>query len=128
VNIQDWQLQNHNARLADQKLLHDRLDDLEANQNKLSDALSTSAIGLTCKLLITEAKNPPDAQRSEMKAMMVSLQRRLDQRLGGDRECQFISHSIEYLYAASGYHVRVENWMITSFDVEFGPLIGEGGL
>ena len=63
-----------------------------------------------------------------MKAMMVSLQRRLDQRLGGDRECQFISHSLEYLYTASGSHVRTENWMITSFDVEFGPVIGEGGL
>jgi hypothetical protein len=63
-----------------------------------------------------------------MKAMMVSLQKRRDQRLGGDRECQFISHSLEYLYTASGYHVRVENWMITSFDVEFGPVIGEGGL
>jgi hypothetical protein len=59
---------------------------------------------------------------------MVSLQMRLDQRLGGDRECQFISHSLEYLYTTSGCQVRVENWMITSFDVEFGPLIGEGGL
>ena len=128
MNIQDWQSQNYNARLADQKLLHDRLDDLEANVNKLSEALSTSAIGLICKLLIMDAPNSPDAQRSEMKAMMVSLQRRLDQRLGGDRECQFLSHSLAYLYTASGYRVRVENWMITSFDVEFGPVIGEGGL
>jgi hypothetical protein len=128
VNIQDWQSQNYNARLADQKLLHDRLDDLDANQNKLSEALSTSVIALICKSLIMDTTNSPDAQRSEMKAMMVSLQKRLDQRLGGDRECQFISHSLEYLYTASGYHVRVENWMITSFDVEFGPVIGEGGL
>jgi hypothetical protein len=128
VNIQDWQSQNYNARLADQKLLHDRLDDLEANVNKLSEALSTSAIGLICKLLVMEAKNSADAQQSEMKAMMVSLQRRLDQRLGGDRECQFISHSLTYLHTASGSHVRVENWMITSFDVEFGPVIGVGGL
>jgi hypothetical protein len=128
VNIQDWQSQNYNARLADQQLLHDRLDDLEANQNKLSDALSTFAISLPCKLLVMEAKNSPDAQRSEMKAMMVSLQRRLDQQLGGDRECQFISHSLAYLYTASGYRVRVENWMVTLFDVEFGPVIGEGGL
>jgi hypothetical protein len=128
VNIKDWQSQNYNARLADQKLLHDRLDDLEANQNKLSEALSTSVISLICKLLINEVTNSLDVRRSEMEAMMVSLQRRLDQRLGGDRECQFISHSIEYLYAACGYHVKVENWMITSFDVEFGQLIGEGGL
>jgi hypothetical protein len=128
VNIQDWQSQNYNARLADQQLLHDRLDDLEANHNKLSETLSTLKIGMMCKLLITEAENFLDAQLSDVKAMMVSLQRRLDQRLGGDRECRFISHSLEYLYTASGYHVRAENWMITSFDVEFGTVIGEGGL
>jgi hypothetical protein len=56
VNIQGWQSQNYDARLADQKLLHDRLDDLEANVNKLSETLSTSAIGLICKLLIMGAK------------------------------------------------------------------------
>jgi hypothetical protein len=63
-----------------------------------------------------------------MVAMIVSLQRRLDQHFKGDRERQFFSHSLQHLSAVSGYHVKLEDWMITSFEVEFGPEIGAGGL
>ena len=68
-----------------------------------------------------------DAQHHSLAAMMVSLQRSLQQLLGGDRERRFFSHSIKYLSTASGRQIAVENWMITSFDVEFGPEIGSGG-
>lgn len=40
VNIQDWHVQNENARAKDQDELLSRLDDLEANQGKLLDTLS----------------------------------------------------------------------------------------
>jgi hypothetical protein len=40
VNIQDWQQRNNNARQEDQKALHDRLSELESNQNRLAEMLS----------------------------------------------------------------------------------------
>lgn len=40
VNIGDWQLRNDEARKADQQKLVDRLNDLEANQNRLVEILS----------------------------------------------------------------------------------------
>lgn len=69
----------------------------------------------------------PDAQHHSLTAMMVSLQRSFEQLPGGDRERRFFSHSVQYLSTTSGRQVYVENWMITSFDVEFGPEIGSGG-
>jgi hypothetical protein len=69
-----------------------------------------------------------DTQHNNMMAMMATLQRRLTQPLGGDRERRFLTHSLEYLYTASGRQVKLESWMITSFDIEFGPKIGAGGL
>lgn len=61
-------------------------------------------------------------------AMMVSLQRRLDFRSDGARELQFFSHVLQYLTASSGHRVKLQNWMVTSYEVEFGPKIASGGL
>jgi hypothetical protein len=61
-------------------------------------------------------------------AMMVSLQRRLDNFSDGDQERQFFSHALRYLITASGRQVEMESWMITSYEVEFGRRIGSGGL
>ena len=61
-------------------------------------------------------------------AMMVSLQRCLDKCSGGNREREFFSHALQYLTTISGDHVKLENWMITSYEVELGPQIGSGGL
>jgi hypothetical protein len=61
-------------------------------------------------------------------AMMVSLQRRLDNVSDGDQEWQFFSHALRYLTTASGRQVEMESWMITSYEVEFGRRIGSGGL
>lgn len=70
----------------------------------------------------------PDAHQSNAMAMMASLQRHIDEHIGGDRERQFFSHSLRYLSTNSGQQVELKPWMVTSFDVEFGPLIGSGGL
>jgi hypothetical protein len=62
--------------------------------------------------------------------MMHSLQRQLDQQSQSlpTPERRFFSHSIRYLSTMSGRQIEAESWMITSFDVEFGPEIDSGGL
>jgi hypothetical protein len=60
--------------------------------------------------------------------MIVSLQRRLDGRLDGDRERRFFLHVLRYLMTTSGLRVELQNWMVTSYEVEFGQKIGSGGL
>jgi hypothetical protein len=59
---------------------------------------------------------------------MVLLQRRLNHSFDDDREREFFSHTLRYLTTMSGRQVEIENWMITSYEVEFGPQIGSGGL
>ena len=60
--------------------------------------------------------------------MIVSLQRRLDSRSDGSRERRFFSHVLLYLTTSSGLRIELQNWMVTSYEVEFGPKIGSGGL
>jgi hypothetical protein len=69
-----------------------------------------------------------DIHQRNMMAMMVSLQRRLQAGSIDDREQQFFSHTLQYLTTASGRQVEMENWMVTSYEVEFGQEIGSGGL
>jgi hypothetical protein len=69
----------------------------------------------------------PDNQHHSLIAMMVSLRKNFEQLPGGDRERRFFMHSLQYLTAASRPQISVEKWMITSFDVEFGPEISSGG-
>jgi hypothetical protein len=61
-------------------------------------------------------------------AMMVSLQKRLETGSDEDQERRFYAHALRYLTTASGRHVEMEDWMITSYEVEFGHEIGSGGL
>lgn len=68
-----------------------------------------------------------DIQQNNMMAMMVSLQRRLDQMAGGDRERQFYVRTMRYLASASGRAIDMKDWMITTYDVEFEHEIGSGG-
>jgi len=58
---------------------------------------------------------------------MVSLQRR-SQTTGSDAEKRFLTRAHQNLSAATGEQMKVESWMITSYDVEFGRKIGSGGL
>jgi hypothetical protein len=46
----------------------------------------------------------------------------------GDPERQFCSRALQYLTTISGRQVEIQNWLITSYEVEFGPQIGSGGL
>jgi len=66
--------------------------------------------------------------RDDPAPIMVCLQRRLDDGSDVEEEQQFFSHSLQYLTALTGFSVEVENWMITSYEVEFGYRIGFGGL
>jgi hypothetical protein len=64
-------------------------------------------------------------------AMMTSLQQRLnsfDNQPAHIQESRFMEHSLQYLSTVSGSQVIMEDWMITLFDVDFGLMIGEGGL
>jgi hypothetical protein len=69
-----------------------------------------------------------DVHQRNMMAMMVPLQRRLQ--IGSDeqREQQFFAHTLRYLTTSSGRQVEMHDWMITSYEVEFGHEIGSGGL
>lgn len=61
--------------------------------------------------------------------MMTSLRKFITHRLGGEREHRFVSSTLNHLAEFSGEHVvDIESWMVTAFDVEFGPEIGSGGL
>lgn len=119
---------NEEARFKDQKVLHNRLDDLESNQNNLKEMLSMLPpvihLAWSSIMLLTLL----DAQHFSPAAMMVSLQRVIERRLEGDREHRFFSRCVRYLSTVSGPRVRVENWMITWFDMELGAQIGSGGL
>ena len=60
--------------------------------------------------------------------MIVSLQRQLKTGSDQDREQQFFAHTLQYLTTCSGRQIEMEDWMITSYEVEFGHEIGSGGL
>lgn len=61
-------------------------------------------------------------------AIMASLQRHLQQQSLDRRERQFYMSSLRRISMTSGRHYELESWTITSYDVEFGPIIGSGGL
>lgn len=62
-------------------------------------------------------------------AMIISLQNSLDNRSIPDkREERFIKHSLNYLVSTSQQQAHTDSWTITSFEVEFGELLGSGGL
>lgn len=106
-SIDVWQMRNHDARAADQGALNQQMFELEANHQRLRDILHTPG--------------------SSIPAMIVSLQRRVDQRSGDTREMEFFTHILQFLIASSGLRIELENWMVTSYEVEFGPKIGAGG-
>ncbi|KAJ7036924.1 kinase-like domain-containing protein [Mycena alexandri] len=69
-----------------------------------------------------------DINQNNMLALMVSIQRKLDaQENGSAAEHKFLSHALQYLSSSGGSQVRVEHWMISPFEVEYGAEIGQGG-
>jgi hypothetical protein len=69
-----------------------------------------------------------DGHQRDMMAMMASLQRRLRTGTDEDAERQFYAHTLRYLTTSSGHHVELEDWTVTSYEVEFEHEIGSGGL
>ena len=70
-----------------------------------------------------------EVHHNNMVAMMTSLQKFILQRLGSERERRFVSSTLNHLAEFSSESITdIESWMITAFDVEFGPQIGSGGL
>ena len=126
INIQDWVSRNDKARQEDQKVLYDLLTDLQSNQNSLRAMFCLWLWKLICGWLLTCLAEPA-AQNHSLMAMVVSLQKKIEELPRTDREHGFISHSIRYLSTLSGRQIRAESWMITSLDVEFGSEIGSGG-
>ncbi|KIM73991.1 hypothetical protein PILCRDRAFT_715514, partial [Piloderma croceum F 1598] len=107
LDIRGWTKRNNDAREVDQQVLNEQLLKLETNQQRLMETLNM--------------------HQHNVMSMMVSLKRRLDHLSDGEREQQFFSHTLRYLTTVSGRQVKMESWMIMSYEVEFGPLIGSGG-
>lgn len=90
---------------------------------------STSYVYLPCSIpLDVDSMLCEDAKESNIMATMASLDQRLTQQLGGDRERAFFTHSLRLLKIVSGHQVDINNWTITSYEVEFVRKIGYGGL
>ncbi|KAJ6524675.1 kinase-like domain-containing protein [Mycena vulgaris] len=107
LSIESMFVVNERARNEDTKVLNARLQALEKNHLDLRKAL--------------------DINPSNMMAMMVCIQRRLHRGHIDHAEERFYSHTLQYLTSSSGQQVKLEDWMISSFDVDFGPEIGVGG-
>jgi hypothetical protein len=111
----------------DQQALNDELRDILANHSKLVQSISifihpTNTVSWFLILLHL------GIQQQSMMAMMVSLQRKIEQQSSGVQEQEFFSQSLVYLTSTSRCQVQPEDWMITPFEVEFLEEIGSGGL
>jgi hypothetical protein len=71
--------------------------------------------------------HPSEINQDNMIAMMAYIQRRPDGEHIDDPERKFYSHTLQYLTSISGRQVKLEDWMIASFEVDYGPEIGAGG-
>jgi hypothetical protein len=72
--------------------------------------------------------SPLDNQKHSMDAMLASLQKIIRRNSKSGRELSFLKHTHHYLVASTGHPVKVDEWTITTLDIEFGALIGAGGL
>jgi len=104
LDITKWQSRHDTARRMDQQALDAHL---EANQKELIEQMNL--------------------QHGSLLGMMVSLQRKLDQQSTVGQERLFFSHGLTYLSTCSGRQIKVEDWMITTFEVDFMEEIGSGG-
>ncbi|KAJ7467453.1 kinase-like domain-containing protein [Mycena galericulata] len=107
LSMQDMLRNNETARIEDAGMLNACLRSLEQNQDDLRHEL--------------------DINHNNMLAMMASLQRRLNVVPNNDQEQNFYSHTLQYLTSMSGQQVQSEDWMVSSFDIDYGPEIGVGG-
>ncbi|KAJ7843249.1 kinase-like domain-containing protein [Mycena olivaceomarginata] len=107
LSIQTMMGKNEKARNEDIKVLNTRLKSLGQSQVQLRKTL--------------------EINQDNMIAMMACIQRRLDGEHLNDPERKFYSHTLQYLTSMSGRQFKLEDWMIASFEVDYGPEIGAGG-
>ncbi|KAJ7919416.1 hypothetical protein B0H13DRAFT_2320404 [Mycena leptocephala] len=70
-----------------------------------------------------------DINNKNMLAIMVSTERRMEENQNRNSpEQTFYAHMLYYLASTSGGHVKLEDWVISPFDVDYRPEIGAGGL
>lgn len=107
-DIQPWQERDAAAYSKDQHHLHAYLSSLECNQDQLVTVL--------------------DMQHNSKMAITIFLQKGLDKNLITNKhEVHFIKHCLHYLVSTSHEKYHIDSWTVTSFEVEFGELIGSGG-
>ncbi|KAJ7466190.1 kinase-like domain-containing protein [Mycena galericulata] len=108
IGVQHYLQDNERARTRDVDALNSRFNVLEKDNSELRRTLQIN--------------------QNNMIAMMVSIERRMEgHRNLGHPEQKFYSHTLQYLTSTSGRQVKLEDWMISPFDVECGPEIGVGG-
>ncbi|KAJ7740288.1 kinase-like domain-containing protein [Mycena olivaceomarginata] len=107
LSIQTMMGKNEKARNEDIKVLNTQLKSLGQSQVQLRKTL--------------------EINQDNMIAMMACIQRRLDGEHLNDPERKFYSHTLQYLTSMSGRQFKLEDWMIASFEVDYGPEIGAGG-
>ncbi|KAF7362950.1 Kinase-like protein [Mycena venus] len=107
LSVQTMMSKNEKARNEDIKALNTQLKSLGQNQVQLRKTL--------------------EINQDNMIAMIACIQRRLDGEHLNDPERKFYSHTLQYLTSMSGRQLKLEDWMIPSFEVDYGPEIGAGG-
>ncbi|KAF7355893.1 Kinase-like protein [Mycena venus] len=107
LNIQTMLAESKKARARDAEVLHNYLNTLEQNNTKLLQKL--------------------EINHNNTVAMMVSIQKQLNHHNVDRAEQTFYTHTLEYLTSRSGQNVKIEDWMISSFEVDYGHEIGKGG-
>ncbi|TFK66838.1 kinase-like protein [Pluteus cervinus] len=109
VNMQKWQERHTEARQVDQEELDNRMATLESNYTQLADMLRE--------------------HHSNTRDLMVSIQKFLLKEASevNARQKHFFLHTLKYLSTKIGEPVQLRDWMVSSFEIEFGEKIGSGG-
>ncbi|KAJ7191425.1 kinase-like domain-containing protein [Mycena pura] len=108
LNVQSVLQRDKKAREQDTAMLRDRLKALEQSHLEL------------CRTLEINQRN--------MMSVMVPIQRKLDsQEYANKPEHAFLSSTMQYLTSTSGKQVEIEDWMISSLEVDYVTEIGTGG-
>ncbi|KAK6980659.1 kinase-like protein [Favolaschia claudopus] len=107
LSIQSILSESKEAQKRDTEMLHAYLSSLEKNNTTLLQTLEIN-------------------QRNTI-AMMVSLQKQLSRQNIDGAEQNFYAHTLAYLTSRSGKSVKVEEWMIAAFEVNYDEEIGAGG-
>ncbi|KAJ7108316.1 kinase-like domain-containing protein [Mycena epipterygia] len=108
VHIQSMLAKDDRARRQDTDSLNARLRMLEQNHAELQRTL--------------------DVNQGNILAMMVSFEQKLaGHRMQDSPEHMFYGHALQHLIATSGQQVKVEDWMITPFEIDYISEVGVGG-